>query len=356
MAGAYTDACIADYETAAADLGRVSTVFLGGGTPSQLPPADLVRLISAIDVDDGAEVTVEANPEDVTDAWLEACKSAGVTRISLGAQSFDQVVLKGLGRLHSASAIAPAVAAIGRAGISRCSIDLIYGGAGETDASWRRTLRAALDLEPRPTHMSLYALTVEKGTPLWRDPSRHPDDDIQARRYETTEQVLSSAGFRWYEISNWAVAGHESLHNLNYWLQGDYLGIGCAAHSHRTGRRWWNVRTPDRYIELVGKGSSPVASSEDLTPEVRGVEALELLIRTRWGVPESSLSSALQSTPELRRLVEVSGGRVVLSLAGRMLANEVACRLDPQPSQIPQETLRYTPLLSSSPWPSRSSG
>jgi putative oxygen-independent coproporphyrinogen III oxidase len=337
LAGSYVDACIAHYETAVSGgFGQAATVFLGGGTPSQLPPADLVRLVSAIDIATDGEVTVEANPEDVTSAWLDSCLSAGVTRVSLGAQSFDQEVLTGLGRLHSASAIAPAVAAIGRAGISRCSIDLIYGGAGETDASWCGTLQAALDLEPRPTHLSVYALTVENGTPLWRDPTRHPDDDVQARRYEVTEEVLSSAGFEWYEISNWAMPGHECRHNLNYWLQGDYQGIGCAAHSHRAGRRWWNVRTPERYIQLVAAGQDPVASSEQLSEELAGFEGLELQLRTRWGVPAGALATALESAPELERLVEVGGERATLTVAGRMLANEVACRLEvPDPVDGP---------------------
>jgi oxygen-independent coproporphyrinogen-3 oxidase len=329
LAASYVDACIAHYNrVAAGGFGPARTVFLGGGTPSQLPPEDLVRLISAIEAVPDAEVTVEANPEDVTPSWLDACLSAGVNRVSLGAQSFDQRVLGGLGRLHEAAAIAPAVAAIDGAGIKRCSIDLIYGGAGETDTSWRHTLQSALELEPRPTHLSVYALTVENGTPLWRDPRRHPDDDVQARRYEITEATLAAAGLQWYEISNWAVPGQECRHNLNYWLQGDYLGIGCAAHSHQAGRRWWNVRTPERYIQLVTDGADAVASFEELSPQLAAFEGLELLLRTRWGVPSEALGGALESTPELEGLVELRGGRARLTVAGRMLANEVACRLE----------------------------
>ena len=207
-------------------------MFLGGGTPSQLPPADLVRLVSRIECHDGAEVTVEANPEDVTAEWLEACRRAGVNRISLGVQSLDEVVLAGLGRSHDPKAVVTAVRRLADAGIERYSLDLIFGGAGETDASWRRTLAAALALKPAPRHISAYALTVEPGTPLWRDRTRHPDDDIQAARYEMCDEMLSAAGLEWYEISNWAIAGEECRHNLNYWQQGDYRGIGCAAHSH----------------------------------------------------------------------------------------------------------------------------
>jgi putative oxygen-independent coproporphyrinogen III oxidase len=329
LASAYVDACLADYEQAVeGGWGEARTVFLGGGTPSQLGSADLVRLVRGIAVAAGGEVTIEANPEDVTDAWLQACLAAGINRVSLGVQSFDPVVLSGLGRRHAASAVAPAVAAIGRAGVERCSIDLIFGGAGETDASWLATLKAFLDLEPRPSHLSAYALTVENGTPLWRDPARHPDDDTLARRYEMADEVLSGAGYGWYEISNWSLPGAECSHNLNYWVQGDYLGLGCAAHSHQAGRRWWNVRTPERYIDLAGRGEPVVAASEMLPSDVRAFERLELLLRTRWGVPAGAVAGALADEPALERLVSVEGGRAVLTVAGRMLANEVACRLD----------------------------
>jgi putative oxygen-independent coproporphyrinogen III oxidase len=344
LASAYVDACIEEYATARRDgLGDAATIFLGGGTPSQLPAEDLVRLLTALDRKPDAEVTVEANPEDVTGPWLAACAEGGVNRVSLGVQSLDSVVLAGLGRRHDPEAVAVAVANIAAAGIGRCSVDLIYGGAGETDDSWLATLAGVLALEPRPAHVSAYALTVEPGTPLARDASRHPDDDTQANRYEMLDAVLSATGYRWYEISNWAQPGEESRHNLNYWMQGDYRGIGCAAHSHSAGRRWWNVRTPERYIELIRSGLSAESVSETLTGSARHLEALELTLRTRSGVGVAALAGALDNEPALAALVQIDEAtdRAVLTLSGRLLANEVACRLRvPDTTKVPDSTKR----------------
>jgi oxygen-independent coproporphyrinogen-3 oxidase len=356
LAGAYVDACLQEYATARSDgLGVAATVFLGGGTPSQLPPIDLVRLVGAIAVDPDGEVTVEANPEDVTDGWLGACLEAGVNRISLGVQSLDPQVLVGLGRRHDPEAVAVAVTRIGDAGIPRCSVDLIYGGAGETDESWLATIDGVLALEPRPGHVSAYALTVEPGTPLAGDTARHPDDDAQAARYEMLDAALSSAGYRWYEISNWSLPGEESRHNLNYWMQGDYRGIGCAAHSHDSGRRWWNVRTPERYIAAVTAGRSPESAAETLPEAHRRLEALELSLRTRLGVPARVLSDAIATEPALSDLVSIDpgSGRAVLTLSGRLLANEIACRLQPDEPKVIE--MNRTRLLSSA-WQSRSPG
>jgi len=325
LASDYVDACIEQFARSQPDgWGVPATVFVGGGTPSQLAPDDLVRLIRSFRPPPGAEVTVEANPEDVTPDWLGACTQAGVNRISVGVQSLDPVVLRGLGRLHDPDAVASAAAAIGTAGIGSYSVDLIYGGAGETDASWLATLSGVLGLDPAPSHVSAYALTVEPGTPLWRDATRHPDDDDQARRYELADAVLSAAGLSWYEISNWSRPGYECRHNRNYWTQGDYLGIGCAAHSHRAGRRWWNLRTPERYIAAIRALQPVVAAAERLDDATRELERLELALRTSDGVPAATLPVGDES---LEGLVEVTGDRAVLTLRGRMLANEVACRL-----------------------------
>lgn len=337
LRSAYVDACIAQLQNSRLSWPEAmpaATVYLGGGTPSQLEPADLERLLAAIERRDDAEVTIEANPEDVTPEWASLARESGASRISLGVQSLDESVLQGLGRAHDVRAVSAAAEAIASAGISSYSVDLIYGGAGETDSSWLATLEGVLALDPPPTHVSAYALTIEAGTPLSRDPSRHPDDDVQASRYELTEEVLTAAGFSWYEISNWAKAGQQSRHNQNYWQQGDYLAIGAAAHGHRAGHRWWNLRTPERYIAALATGASPVASGETLSERDRQTEALELALRTPWGVPAESLP--LESDDALASLVEpASRGRVALTLKGRMLANEVACRLrSPLLSQI----------------------
>ena len=173
--------------------------------------------------------------------------------------------------------------------------------------------------------MSAYALTVEAGTPLAADPHRHPDDDDQADKYLVATERLGAAGLDWYEISNWARPGHECRHNLLYWTMGEYQGIGCAAHSHRDGRRFWNLRTPDRYLEAIERGASAEAADERLDADARALEGLQLSLRTRHGVPAASLAAE-----HLGDLVEVhptDTDRLVLTVPGRLLANEVALRL-----------------------------
>jgi len=318
---AYAAACVTELRRAVEEegLAPATSVFVGGGTPSRLPADLLVSVLEAVPVAPGAEVTVECNPEDVTAALLGAYRSAGVTRISLGVQSTVGHVLEGLGRRHGPDHVVDAAALVAGAGFASWNMDLILGGAGETDADWARTLSDVLGLDSPPPHVSAYALTVEPGTPLDRAPDRHPDDDVQAGRYEETDRVLSAAGYRWEEISNWARPGHECRHNRLYWDQGDYRGIGSAAHSHRSGRRWWNVRTPDRYVALVGAGADPTAADEVLDGPRRRFEALALALRTSSGVP----STALPDHPDLDGLVERSAGRAVLTVRGRLLANAV---------------------------------
>ena len=233
-------------------------------------------------------------------------------------------VLEGLGRRHLPGAVERAVNLAHLAGFASVSVDLIFGGAGESDEDWAESLAAVLSFDRPPQHMSCYALTVEPGTPLASDPGRHPDDDVQAARYEMADSILEGAGYRWYEVSNWALSGHECRHNLLYWQQGDYRGIGCAAHSHRQGRRWWNVRTPERYIAAVGSGKSPEAGCETLDPASRELERLALAIRTSRGVPRD----LVPDDPALYGLVEDRGGFSVLTLRGRLLANEVTIRLE----------------------------
>jgi len=320
----YTDACLAQLRRAYREgLGPASTIFFGGGTPSQLRGDELARLLGGIQRLEGAEVTVECNPEDVTEALLRLYEQAGVNRISLGVQSLVPHVLRSLGRFHSPEAVPRAVAAIGAVGFSSFNLDLIYGAAGESEADWVTTLAGVLDLAPSSPHVSAYALKAEPGTPLWRDPARHPDDDLQATLYETADGMLEAAGLSWYEISNWARPGHECRHNQNYWRQGEYLGVGCAAHSHLGGRRFWNIRTPERYIAAIRAGHSVVAGEERLGPAERLLEGLELAIRTREGVDANVLSS----DEALEGLVDQDGGSAVLTRRGRLLANEVACRL-----------------------------
>lgn len=308
-----------------ADLRRskvppATSVFLGGGTPSLLSPDQLAAVLAEVDRELGAEVTIECNPDTLDEPKLAGYRRAGITRISLGVQSMVAHVLVTLGRSHDPDNVRRAAEAIRAVGFDSWNVDLIYGSVGETVADWRTTLEGALDLEP--PHVSAYGLTVEAGTPLANDPARFPDDDDQAEKYELAEALLGGAGLANYEVSNWARPGHECRHNRLYWSQDDYLGVGCAAHSHRHGRRWWNVRTPERWLALVAAGESVEAAGEDLDAEERALEGLQLALRTREGVPAAALDA-----DELDGLVERRGDHLVLTLRGRLLANEVALRL-----------------------------
>ncbi len=317
----YLAAVVTDVERAvAAGMPAVTSVFFGGGTPSLVPAAGLMRVLAALPLTPGAEVTVECNPDTVTEALVATYRDAGVNRLSFGVQSMVPHVLAALGRTHDPANVRHAVALARDAGFESFNVDLIYGAAGETLDDWRRTVSEALALDP--PHISAYGLTVEAGTPLADDPARYPDDDRQAAEYELADELFGEAGLVNYEISNWAHPGHECRHNLLYWTQGDYLGFGCAAHSHEAGRRWWNVRTPERYIALVDEGSSAEAAGETLDPETRRVEGLQLSLRTRAGVPAGALD-----VEALDGLVVVEGERAVLTRAGRLLANEIAVRL-----------------------------
>jgi oxygen-independent coproporphyrinogen-3 oxidase len=268
-------------------------------------------------------VTVECNPDDITLEMMQTYRAGGVNRISIGVQSTVDHVLKSLGRTHNPENVQRSVSFVRQAGFETFNLDIIYGAAGETLDDWSQTLRdvAALD----PPHVSAYGLTVEANTALATQPDRHPDDDDQADKYLLCDDALSAHGLQNYEISNWAKPGHECKHNSLYWQQGNYEGFGSAAHAHLNGRRWWNVRTPDRYIELVNAGESPESSSETLDAQTSKREMLQLLVRTREGVPLGSFSDA--DLDEMSELLDRQDDRIVLTRAGRLLANEVALRL-----------------------------
>ncbi len=334
---AYVDACVAQLRRERADgwLVAADTVFFGGGTPSLLPPALLARILDEIPRRADAEVTVECNPDSVDAPKLAAYAAAGVNRVSFGVQSMRAHVLAQLGRTHDPANVTRACDAARAAGIGRVNLDLIYGTPGETVADWEATLDAALVLEP--DHVSAYALTVESGTPMAQRVAAgvldSPDDDDQACKYEIADGRLAADGFEWYEISNWARAGEECRHNLTYWSQGDYRAIGCAAHGHHAGRRWWNVRLPERYIARIAAGASPEAGHEHLDPAARADERIVLALRTRAGVPLRDLADGDVTVAELEgdRLVVRRGDRVVLTRAGRLLANHVTAALLARP-------------------------
>lgn len=338
---AYARACVTDLERrrAGGGLPAATSVFFGGGTPSLLPAALLVSILDAVPRRPGAEVTVECNPESVDAAKLAMWREAGVNRLSFGVQSMRPHVLGALGRVHDAAGAARAVALAREAGFENFNLDLIYGADGESLDDWRATLDAALALDP--PHTSAYALTLEPGTPLHRrvvaGDVRAPDDDDQADKYLVADAVLGAAGLEWYEISNWARPGRECRHNLLYWSQGEYVAIGCAAHGHTGGRRWWNVRSPERYIEAIGAGRSPEAGSETLEPAARTEEGLALSLRTRGGV---AVPGGAGGGLVADGLATRDAQRLVLTPRGRLLASDATARLLLEPSFAPPVTVR----------------
>jgi putative oxygen-independent coproporphyrinogen III oxidase len=337
----YVAACVTDVERR--QLPPATSVFFGGGTPSLLEASELTRVLAAIPRADGAEVTVECNPDSVSREKLAAYSSAGVNRLSFGVQSMRPHVLAQLGRTHDPANVERAVHWAHDVGITSVNVDLIYGTPGESLDDWDATLDAALALAP--THVSAYALTVEPGTPLGRAVAAGtraaPDEDDQAAKYELADDRLGDAGFAWYEISNWARAGHECRHNRLYWEQGEYVGIGCAAHSHcvlpdGSARRSWNLRTPERYIAAVVSGGPTEAGDEVLDPAARVAERVTLALRTRDGIkltdPAADFSrmpKALECVTELCEdgLLERHRPHARLTRRGRLLANVAVARL-----------------------------
>jgi putative oxygen-independent coproporphyrinogen III oxidase len=338
----YADTLLREVELARGVLGRAgslraaSTVFFGGGTPTLLPPGDLARMLggvrAAFGVEPGAEITVEANPDTVTDAVAAELAAAGVTRLSIGMQSAVPHVLDTLDRTHDPANVAAAVAAARRAGLD-VSIDLIYGAPGESLADWRTSLAAATALEP--DHVSAYALIVEEGTQLARRIRRGevatPDDDLQADMYELADDLLGAAGYDWYEVSNWARGPeHRSRHNLAYWRGTDWWGFGPGAHSHIAGVRFWNVKHPAAYAQRLAAGESPAAGRERPDAAARALESVLLRTRIREGLAVSELLG--QGRHAVAALIAdglVDGasavrGRIVLTRRGRLLADAVA--------------------------------
>jgi putative oxygen-independent coproporphyrinogen III oxidase len=320
----YVEAVVTEIARARdAGLTDATSVFFGGGTPSRLAPEQLLTILDAIPRSPDAEVTVECNPEDASVERLVDYRAGGVNRMSFGVQSTRPAVLADLGRRHGTMAHEEVSRAVHEAGFATWNMDLIVGSRAETLADVQRTLDDLLGLEFAPPHISCYALTPEPGTPLGEDPRRHPDEDATADAYDLVGRVLEANGYQWEEISNWARPGHECRHNHVYWDQDDYVGFGSAAHSHRQGRRFWNVRTPERYIAMVRAGTAPLGGEETLDERTRDFERDSLSLRTSRGVPVE----AFASLDEIAHLVAVRDGRVTLAPNGRLLANQVIVRL-----------------------------
>ncbi|MGZ4610566.1 MAG: radical SAM family heme chaperone HemW, partial [Actinomycetes bacterium] len=274
----------------------VQTVFLGGGTPTLLPSADLGLLVSTVRDEFGlaadAEITTEANPDSVTPESLQALRQAGFTRVSFGMQSAVPHVLATLDRTHDPERVGKAVGWAREAGFAGVSVDLIYGTPGETPDDWQVSLDAALAM--RPDHVSAYALIVEEGTKLAARVRRAelpaPDDDDLADKYLMADQAFAAAGLGWYEVSNWAAEpAQRCRHNLLYWHNADWWGVGPGAHSHVGGTRWWNVKHPAAYAARLAAGASPAHGREVLSDEDRLVERVMLDIRLVEGHPLGDL-------------------------------------------------------------------
>lgn len=335
----------------------VSTVYFGGGTPSLTPIEELARVAGVIrecfSLEPDVEWSLEANPGTVNEAYLRGLRELGVNRLSFGVQSFDDIELKALERIHTADDVRREVAAARVAGFDNLNLDLIFGLPGQTLDAWRRNLEEALRLEPE--HLSAYALTVEEGTALARNVARGrtppPDPDRQADMYELTQEILASAGYQHYELSNWAKPGRQCRHNLVYWRNGEYLGVGAGAHSYLDGVRFANERLPSRYLAAVNEtwessqAGGPttmrqVASVEREPVEMQMAETAILGLRLIEGVDLAAFERRFgrrfedvyaTELPELfgYGLLERAEGHIRLTARGRLLGNEVFQRLLP---------------------------
>jgi putative oxygen-independent coproporphyrinogen III oxidase len=329
LVGSYAGTVAQELRLARRVLGQVppvSTVFVGGGTPTLLPPEEHVGAIRRCIHDElglapDAEVTTEANPDSVTEQSLAVLREGGFNRISFGMQSAVPHVLAALDRTHTPGRPEQAVAEAKRVGFEQVSLDLIYGAPGESDADWQRSLDVALAAEP--AHVSAYALIVEEGTRLGAQVRRGevpmPDDDVLADRYLMAEAALAPLG--WYEVSNW---GEPCRHNVTYWRGGDWWGAGPGAHSHVGGVRWWNAKHPAAYAKRLADGVSPAQGRELLSPEDQRVERVLLELRLAEGLPLDVLRPAGRAAADRyaeQGLLELTGDRAVLTLRGRLLAD-----------------------------------
>lgn len=323
-----------DLAAAALDPARpVSTIFVGGGTPSLLGADGLRRLLDAVRarfaLAPGAEITTESNPESVSPAFFDGLRAAGYTRVSLGMQSAAPHVLSTLDRTHTPGRAVAAAREAAAAGFDYINLDLIYGTPGETDADLDASIDAVLATPV--DHVSAYALIVEDGTALARRIRRGdlaaPDDDILADRYTHLDRRLQAAGFPWYEVSNWArTPAGQCRHNLGYWAGHDWWGIGPGAHSHVRGVRWWNQKHPGRYARTLEAAELPIAGHEPLDDGDRHVETVMLATRVRTGLGAEMLTAA--EAERARRavgdgLLLREGDRLRLSDSGRLLADRV---------------------------------
>jgi oxygen-independent coproporphyrinogen-3 oxidase len=331
---AWMDALAAELRLAAARLDgpTVSTVFVGGGTPSLLGAERIARLLGMVRdhfvLAPDAEITTEANPESAWPDFFAATRAAGYTRVSLGMQSVSPRVLGVLDRIHTPNRSAAAAREALAEGFEHVSLDLIYGTPGESDDDLLSSVDAAVSTGV--DHVSAYALVVEEGTALARRVRRGelsaPDDDVLAHRYELVDARLSEAGLNWYEVSNWSRPGGECRHNLGYWNGGQWWGAGPGAHGYVDATRWWNVKHPNNYAELLAGGTLPVSGFEQLDGDALHTEEVLLKTRLRQGLPLDRLGEAERQNAQTAvadGLLVAEGERLVLTPRGRLLADGV---------------------------------
>jgi len=314
-----------------------STIYFGGGTPSLLEPSDISRLLNAasrnLSIQTG-EVTLECNPGTVCKERLREFRNAGINRLSIGVQSFDDSALSFLGRIHDADAARSAFEAARTAGFRNIGIDLIYGIPGQTPESWASTINETISL--CPDHVSMYELTVEDGTPIsvlvHDNTAAMPDDATVISMYDSAVSMLENAGIRRYEISNFARPGSECMHNLNYWRRGRYLGVGPSAHSFRDNIRRYNLPELDTYLTALEQRKLPPENVERLSVETADFERLMLALRASDGISRHDLPRIYSvGIGEMigNGLLFEAGGRIALTRRGVMLSNEVFLRLMP---------------------------
>jgi putative oxygen-independent coproporphyrinogen III oxidase len=331
---AWLDKLRSELELAGARLGAptVHTVFVGGGTPSLLGSARLATVLESVrenfELASDAEITTEANPESTWPEMFDGLRAAGYTRISLGMQSVSPRVLATLDRVHSPGRAVTAAGEAMAAGFEHISLDLIYGTPGESDDDLLHSVDAAIGAGV--DHVSAYALVVEEGTALARRVRRGeiaaPDDDVLAHRYELVDEQLSAAGFDWYEVSNWSRPGGQCRHNFGYWDGGQWWGAGPGAHSYVGATRWWNVKHPNAYAQILDDAVLPVAGFEQLTARQRHTEDVLLKIRLRQGLAPDLLDYAERERAAVAvqdGLLTDDGERLVLTDRGRLLADGV---------------------------------
>jgi putative oxygen-independent coproporphyrinogen III oxidase len=314
------------------DAPPVNTVFVGGGTPSLLGGQRLATLLDMVrehfTLAPDAEVSTEANPESTWPEFFAAIRAAGYTRVSLGMQSVAPRVLATLDRVHSPGRAAAAAREAMAEGFEHINLDLIYGTPGESDDDLIRSVEAAV--EAGVDHVSAYALLVEDGTALARrvrsGELAAPDDDVLAHRYELVDARLSAAGLAWYEVSNWSRPGGECRHNLGYWDGGQWWGAGPGAHGYIGTTRWWNVKHPNAYAEILAGAMLPVAGFEQLGPDALHTEEVLLKTRLRQGLPLDRLGTAERERAQVAvtdGLLVTEGDRLLLTPRGRLLADAV---------------------------------